>query len=536
MRSITPSTTPSESGSLMIGLSSAMSASRAPMPAGKNPIATDIAPASASAIACAGVAETPIACSTNQSRNPLMRIHEPSIAPIRSASRTRPCSGALRRNITPPARMTATPPTVTAAPISGLPATPIATPPIRPASPSQASPGIAEAMAASPYVAPCSESERVVTSNEPGSGSRFAAEEITATSSARRHGACDPMSRAAAPYSSIFSTTVTGAATKNATAMATQLILENCRCADRHAHTLAITKPTSVTTVTIVCRRRGIGCARRSKKRRYAGRRAPASGMASDGVTTASSGSRGWCSRSAAGEHDVTGADVGAGKGSLEQPERRGDSRARPRHRRGVRLEIPPARRRAFLERSVLRVAARHHVAPALEQCAEARADTAHPHHAKPRLLEPSLQLRALVAADVPRELVVGAELVGVRRHTQGEPTVGPHVLAPPFERAGVVDDVLEHLERAHRVELHFTETREIVDDPAAPDAREPRARDRARIGIGLDRRVVVVPGQPGAEATLTGADLQHAVRLRPAEGGANGVEPEPGVHGEDGQ
>ena len=45
-RSMTPSTTPCDSGRLMIGLNSAMSASRAPRPAGKKPIATDIAPAS----------------------------------------------------------------------------------------------------------------------------------------------------------------------------------------------------------------------------------------------------------------------------------------------------------------------------------------------------------------------------------------------------------------------------------------------------------------------------------------------------------
>ena len=99
-------------------------------------------------------------------------------------------------------------------------------------------------------MAPCSDSERVVTRSEPGSGSRFAADETIETSSARRTaGARTRCSRAVASYSSIFSISVAGAATKNAIAIAHQLIVENERCAERHAQTLApINRTTSETT------------------------------------------------------------------------------------------------------------------------------------------------------------------------------------------------------------------------------------------------------------------------------------------------
>ena len=99
----------------------------------------------------------------------------------------------------------------------------------------------------------------------------------------------------------------------------------------------------------------------------------------------------------------------------------------------------------------------------------------------------------AFVAAVVTDELVGRAVVVFVRGHAQEQPARRPQVLAPLLQRERVVFDVLEHLERAHDVELTIGDVGELRVDRAAAVGGDPGFGGRAGLVVELDAGVGVV-------------------------------------------
>ena len=144
---------------------------------------------------------------------------------------------------------------------------------------------------------------------------------------------------------------------------------------------------------------------------------------------------------------------TGAGKGVLQLAERqgaepRGGGGPRGRRLQGAAARLRPLRhRRGWLGRGQPALADR--VAAGLEHVAQRRTEVHQLDVGQPGPRQPRPQHRRVVAAEVPDHLVGRAEPLLPGRRREQQPAAGPQVRRPLGQRAGVVLDVLDHLERA---------------------------------------------------------------------------------------
>jgi hypothetical protein len=125
------------------------------------------------------------------------------------------------------------------------------------------------------------------------------------------------------------------------------------------------------------------------------------------------------------------------------------------------------------------------------------------------------------------------------RRRAQHHPATGPQPLRPLGERLAVVLDVLDHLERAHQIELLVVGKHgqvAVVHLSPAAGRLQPGLCDLVRDLVQLDGRVGRIAGrEPGGETALAAADLEDVAGAGRKQPGHQ-VPAHPGVRAERGQ
>jgi hypothetical protein len=118
--------------------------------------------------------------------------------------------------------------------------------------------------------------------------------------------------------------------------------------------------------------------------------------------------------------------------------------------------------------------------------------------------------LLALVSTKVPSAIIEGTPAALPRWNAEHQPSVRLYQFAPLADCPCVVFDVLEHFERAHKIEGSGDVGGHPMDDAASADAGKPIGRDPRGFGVELDADVVVAESQPGGERTHSRPDLEH--------------------------